>query len=342
MSIAANISWTPPASTTVRQFRLAVLAAFCAVGCGVMIYVVEKFLLDLPKRFIESPADVMVRAFGTAHFLVGWLFLLTSPSLRSWRAVGRLGVCVLVGVAACLGFAAGGGLRNPLMVMAFYSLFLVHEVRDQADLFLAYGDGDRCGGQVLIWLRRSVCLLFVSVLGSAYLVNGLVFDRHQLLTHASPHLFVGGLLALALTTGAACWRLHREALREHGAFTAFSDAYRPLLSVYAGILAILVLGSLLGSVGFNLLILIHVTSWLVFVSYRLSRRPTAASNLWGWLRHTSGGFLTLHLSIIFAVLVLMALRVYCWQRGGMVSVLLATSSFPYWSFLHIATSFARR
>jgi hypothetical protein len=278
MSIAANITALPETSTTVRQFRYAVLAAFAAIACACLIYILEKYIFDVPRRFVESPADVMVRAFGTAHFLVGWLFLFTSTRLYTTRALGRLGVGTLLGVAGCVAFALGGALRNPLLVMAFYSLFLVHEVRDQADLFVAYGDGQRCTPGVLAWFRRAVCLLLLTVLGSAFLVNGLIFDRHAMLSQIDPLAVAGGLLLPGLLTLFAFWKLGREAVREHGSLAEFANIYRPLGAVYASILVILVLGSLLGSVGFNLIILIHVTSWLVFVSYRNVARRSAS---WG-------------------------------------------------------------
>jgi len=37
----------------------------------------------------------------------------------------------------------------------------------------------------------------------------------------------------------------------------------------------------------------------------------------------------------------MGLRVYVWERSGWACQLLATSSFPYWSLMHISMSFWR-
>ena len=102
------------------------------------------------------------------------------------------------------------------------------------------------------------------------------------------------------------------------------------------------LGAFLGSVGLNLVILVHVAAWFVSAHYHLGRRPTLQTgNPWTWLRGTPTGFLVLHLALALAVLVLMGLRIYAWERSGLVSDLVAKSSFYYWSIMHICMSFGR-
>jgi len=350
MSIAVDMtSPAPEYSLTVRQFRLSVLVAAGAVIFGCLIYGAEKYLFDFNKRFVENPVEMMMRAFAVAHFLMGWLFLFSSPRFRSAASLGRFGVCVTLGIALCLIYGLSGAARNPIMVMFFYCFFLVHEVRDQADLFLAYGDGNNCDRRVLTLLRRSACLLLVAVLASVYLVNALLWDRHQIVEHTDPNLLIGGTAFFGVVSAASIVQLVHHALRVHGSLAAFIAVYHPLLSVYGGILSILLIGSLLGSVGFNLIILIHVTAWLVFVHHQLqargSTRPDrgrSLSTLWHWIRYRPVGFLTLHLALVAVVLILLALRVYVWQRGGVVSVLLSGSTFQYWSFMHIAIAFVRK
>jgi hypothetical protein len=331
-------------STTVRQFRRAVLVAFAAIGAGCLIYVVEKYLLAPPRRFVESPSEVMMRAFGLAHFLVGWLFLFTSPRLWKADALSRLGGLALIGIALCSGFFLAGAMKNPLVVMAFYSLFLVHEVRDEAHLFLAYGDGpthepDR--QRVLTLLSLTACLVLILVLATAYLVNGFFLRRTEGLDKVSATVIVGGVIVLLTGIAILAAATFRLGLRVYGDLLSLLAAHAPLLWVYGGILTILVLGSLLGSVGFNLIILLHVTVWLVFVHHRLGQRQAPVGNLWDWLRGTPAGFVTLHLVAVVLILTLMAIRVHAWARVGLVSELLATSSFPYWSLMHIAMSFIR-
>jgi hypothetical protein len=114
------------------------------------------------------------------------------------------------------------------------------------------------------------------------------------------------------------------------------------LIVYAGLTGVLLAGSLLGSVGFHLIILIHVSAWLVYVAHRLSQQPVAQRpTLWTWCRTTPVGFLCLHAGVGLLVLVLMACRIYAWERDGWLSDLVARTSFPYWSLMHISLAFWR-
>jgi hypothetical protein len=175
------------------------------------------------------------------------------------------------------------------------------------------------------------------VLAGGYLLYVAATDKRTPLDRAHPALPVAVVAALAAACVWACCRLHRCA---GGAWGGLAREYRPLLLVYASILGILVAGTLLGSTGFNLIILIHVTAWLVFVQYQLGRRPPVRTrNVWTWLRATPAGFLTLHLGIALVVLVLMAIRVHLWHRVGFVSELLASCNFCYWGLMHISMSF---
>src|SRR6516225_8868314 len=122
-------------SLTWRQFRQACLCVGVVIGVGCVIYAVETLALHCQHRFVENPADTMTRAIGLAHFSIGWLFLFTSPRLRNRAALRRLTFWTLFGIAFCWIFAKCGADKNPLLMMAFYSFFFIHEVRDEAMLF---------------------------------------------------------------------------------------------------------------------------------------------------------------------------------------------------------------
>ncbi len=338
-------------SLTVRQFRRALGVAATVLAFGCLLYGVEKYLLQCQRRFIENPTDVMMRAFGLAHFLIGWLFLFTSPRLRSRAGLGRLLLATLGGAGLWTVFVLAGGTKNPFILMTFYSLFLIHEVRDEKNLFQVYGDAPSArplqsppypGGEALLnSLSVTACLLLVTVLAAAYLVNDKMLREHpRLAPYPAAYLWAGfGLLGIA--SACSLYGTLQMGLRVHGHLRSFVKAHAPLLGVYLAIMAILLAGSLLGSVGFNLIILVHVTVWLVFVHHQLGRKSAPARNLWTWLRYTPTGFLVLHVGLAAILLVLMALRVHVWGRVGLVSVLLASASFPYWSLMHIAMSFWR-
>src|SRR5687767_7007464 len=101
------------ASQTWRRFQGALLVTLAVVVLGCVLYVLEKYILVPPRRFLESPVEVMMRAFGTAHFLVGWLFLFTSPRLRNLPSAAALSGWSLLGVGLCFLFAWSGASRNP-------------------------------------------------------------------------------------------------------------------------------------------------------------------------------------------------------------------------------------
>src|SRR5262245_12341888 len=134
MSLAYPLQSGQTASRTWRRFQKALAITGVALLVACLIYALEKYGLHTRRRFIESPAEVTMRAFGVAHFLLGWLFLFSSPRLRSIGAFARLGGWTLVGALCCGLYAVLGGSKAPLVLLGFYALFMVHEVRDECGL----------------------------------------------------------------------------------------------------------------------------------------------------------------------------------------------------------------
>jgi hypothetical protein len=329
-------------SITACQFRRAVALALLAVGVGCLLYAVETWGLGLRHRVVQNPSSTMMRACGLAHFWVGWLFLFTSPRLRSRPAFLRLLAVTGLGGGLCLLAAWAGMTQSPLTFVLFYGYFLVHEVLDEATLFRAYGDapaGRPADDVLLRRLSRGVALFLTGTLAGGYLLYQLLVGRQAVSPGALAALAgaAGACLAAGGQAAARFWSLGR---REHGTGRALLAAYRPLLGVYAGLFLILLVGLVCGSVVFNLIILIHAGSWLLFVHAQLGRRP-APRTWWGWLRGTPRGFLTLHVGVVVFILVLLVLRQYVWLRSGWGCQLLAASSFPYWSLMHISMAFWR-
>lgn len=342
-TISAAPAWQPAlASTTVRQFRWVSLCTLSLTALGGLIYLLEKQAFGLERRFAENPVEAMMRAFAMAHFTVGWLFLFTSQRIRNRPALLRLGVATLGGIALCVLFSRLGALHNPLLALFFYGYFLVHEVRDETVIYQAYGDAplmDALATAALRSLSRSTCLSLMGVLASMYLLHVVATGKSGLADVPQTLSLIVGLLLLVAVVWSwrQTWRL---GVKAHGDGRLFLAAHAPLLWVYAGLGAVLLVGSLLGSTGINLVIVIHVAAWLVFVRYQLAQRPPAPSwNPWTWMRSSPVGFLTLHLGLTVLFLVLMAVRVYVWQRVGLASQLLASDTFCYWSLMHISMAF---
>ena len=316
-------------SRTVREFAAALGLAVLAALTGCAIYLAEKRVSPHGGGFARNPLEVMVRCLGLAHFLVGWLFLFTSPRLRGRQALGRLLLGTLAGAALCALFACLGSLRNPFLYLIFYGSFLFHEVRDEAALY-QQSEGVR-SPEGIAPFSLAVALLFLTLLAAG---NALFFtclaDRGR--SAAGLWLVTAGLAA------ACAWSVQRFLLLTRGEVTRFLAEHRPLVVVYGCLLVILVVTAPLGSIGF--VVLLHVARWLVFVHGRLrGRRRPPVGHLGTWLRSTPAGFLTLHLGLALVLLLLMAARVHVWRRGGVLSEALAVGSFCYWALMHICMSF---
>ena len=329
-------------SPTWRRFQWACVVALCVIGVGCVFYVVETFLLRAERRFAENPAEVMMRALGTTHFTLAWIFTLTSPRLRNRAALARLTFCALFGLGFCALFAWGGGDKNPLGITAFYAFFFIHETYDEAHLFQRSGELPSKAPQpdrILGSLALSISLTYLALLSGFQLARGPLHGRADLMLAAQPWLLV--LTLVGLVASAIAWlETFRRARRLHGSVAATVQTYHPLLTVYAASMMILMIGTLFGSIGYNLLIMIHGFTWLLFACDTM--KPAPRPNLWTWLRQTPTGLISLHIAMGIAALILFALRTHVWDRSGLLCDLISKSWFPYWAIMHIATSFWRK
>jgi hypothetical protein len=330
----ASVSWSPATSgsvfqsRTVSQFRLALGLAVMAALVGCAIYWLEKQAIPYGNRFARNPVELMVRCLGLAHFIVGWIFLLTSRRLRQPTALVRLGLGFAAGVTLCLLFAQLGALRNPYLYLFFYSFFLFHEIRDESVIYQNL-EGIKPNNTVdAFTLAAAIFFLFLLAVGYALF---------QTLIAREP-CPVSGLWLISAALGVVCILLGRR-FRKHtnAEGNTFLRDHRPLLVVYAMLLIVLIVSAPLGSIGF--VVLLHVASWLVFVRQRLVATGTGATDWWPWFRSTPNGFLVLHLGLAGVLFGLMVVRVHLWHRVGLMCDVLAEGSFCYWALMHICMSF---
>lgn len=328
-------------SRTVRQFLRAIGVAVITLAAGCGVYCLERFGFAIESRTVQNPADVMVRVLGMAHFAVGWLYLITSPRLRNRPALARLLVATLIGIVLCLFFAQFGGTRHPLLAMVFYGYFLIHELGDETMFYQAYGDHASRSPAEAAFLRSltwATAIVLLTVLAGFYFGFAWV-ENHKALHRIPAGVAPAGLAALGAAALTMLVRATRRGVSLYGSCRGIIETHRPLLMVYAGLLAVLVAGSVLGTTGLNLLILIHASVWIVFTRFQLAqRRARPRGNPWTWLRGTPAGFLTLHIGAAALFLALMAVRVYVWRRQGWISEILTSHNFCYWGLMHISMS----
>ncbi len=328
-------------SPTWQRFKTACSITLIAALVGCLIYAIETFVLRCRHRFAESPVETITRSVGIAHFLIGWLFLATSPRIYHGLALIRIAAMTLVGLGLCWGFAQAGGDKNPLAMLAFFALFFAHEATDEAKLFRRSGETGRLTARqerYFSWLGWSVASAWITLLAGFYLARATLFPRSDIV--AGAELQIAWLAAVVVSTLLAgyCVRLAQKA---YGSLAECLASNLPLMRVYAGLSLVLLVGSIFGSVGLNLIILVHVMTWLVSTREDLKKNPEPATNPWLWIRRTPAGFLALHLGLAVVVLVLMALRTHVWERTGIVCDAVSRGWFPYWSILHITISFWR-
>ncbi|MGF1580666.1 MAG: hypothetical protein ACFCD0_14990 [Gemmataceae bacterium] len=328
---------------SVRQFVYAIACAWAAIAIGCLIYLLEKYLLQPPRRFMESPAAVTMRACGLAHFIIGWLFLFTSSRVRNPRAAMRLGWLTLIGIGLCFFVYFLGASSNPFVIILFYGYFLVHELRDQSNIYQRYGDAPGDGEKTKTFLpalRWATITFLVAILAIGQVIHGMCIKHKEILYTIPSHWYMIGSLGIALLCALALVNVRRAAIQTYGSVDQALLKHKPLATIYGIIFLTLSFGMIVGSTAFNLIILVHAGAWLVFVSYQLANetRPERFT-LWTWLRRTPTGFIVLHISIVGIVLSLMALRVYVWDRVGILSQLVEGSNFIYWSLLHISMAF---
>jgi hypothetical protein len=293
---------------------------------------------------------------------VALVFTLSSRRMRTFAGwswfLGLLGVGALIS----WGFIALGGLDDrfgagrttaALLMVVFYGYFLVHEFRDQAFFYRANGDAPRspAAGEE----TRSVLMVPGLVFGliAATFIAAAAFEIGGARRYDQPFDALSGPVRAALgvlplvLVGAAVLAYKRRCDRLHeGGFWRFLGRNRPILLVYLGIYAVLMLGiAATGRV--YAIVTLHVTAWYVFTIYQLARRAAPATPprpfTMPWMRSTVAGFNTLHLGM--AAIVVAAAAVWAYALGNSyehdaLRVLLSRESFPYWTILHVTVSFA--
>ncbi len=300
------------------------------------------------ERLVYHPVETSMRFLAIPHFLIAIMFTLSSRRLRRPGTAGRFLMLAAAGVGLCLLFREAGGREAFLAKTLFFLYFLVHEFRDEASFYVANGDAP--SGVDPRRLSREVLLLpaLLLLLGATGYLLAVTLGIGRAGTHATA-IFgdlpaavrqVAGSLPLVATL---LWGWHR--FGRGGRSLAYWRAHRPLVTVFVGILLLILLDLLLhGRV--RALITLHVTAWYAFTLHQLARRPSPATPprpwSWTWVRTTPRGFSCLHIGLFLAVLLGAALWAYGFRNSPertAFHLLLSRDAFPYWTIMHISLSF---
>ena len=361
-ALPAPSALAPWKTTTVRQCARALawtlgLTAFFAVW-----YAVEKWWLRLDNdhRLARSPALTPMTILGIPHFLIGFLFLSTSRRMQGARAWATFAGLAALGVGLCALYAWGGGhhayTKIPTAAVALY--FVIHELRDEAFFFRAYGNAPKDVDPArLSRFLGTITALLVIVIGGigifGYDLHGRMKDRPGALDALLPGVPTlgrgGAVLAAVLVLAAA--RYLSWARSEPDGLGRWISRSRPMAWVYGLFLGVIVLGAASGTF-LEAIVLWHVVEWFSFSMFDIARREvgrraTSAPPPATWLERVKGtrsGFLWLHLGLSVVVFAFLLVWTYVDARSTSSSLwfLVAPEAFYYWTIMHVTLSFFPR
>src|SRR5262249_1681990 len=156
---------------------------------------------------------------------------------------------------------------------------------DEAYLFRQSGEAPEnpCVERLLQALAWLMSLFLMTMLAAGQILRGHFLGRSAMLHEIPAEWLIGAWLVLVtatfLSAFVTCWL----ARGVHGSLRQTVVLYQPLLAIYAGLIVILLLGSLFGSVGANLVIMLHGMTWLVQTLRKLRERNEPSTGLWSWL-----------------------------------------------------------
>jgi hypothetical protein len=342
-------------TTTERNWLLALAIV---VGSGLLfglVLAVEQCVSGAPReeRLVWHGAETSMRFLALSHFLVAALYSLTSRRMRGAKPWGWWFGLLGLGVLLCVGFSRLGALGSPVAAALFYAYFLVHEFRDEAMFYGAYGDAPAEAPSRSRWKDVYVAPLLVLGLIAAVFVAGAAFRiggarRYTDAAFGStpePVRWALGLVpAAAVAVAAFLWKRRYDATHPGGT-GAFLRANRPIFFVFVGIFVVL-LADIVVTGRVYAIVTLHVTVWYVFVLHQLRSRPPPEPPprpfTWAWARTTPAGFNFVHLSVAALVIGAGALWAYGFRNDpgqDALRVLLSREAFPYWTVMHVTLSF---
>ena len=293
-----------------------------------------------------------MRCIALPHFIIAMLFTLSSRKMRSKSNRVRYGALFLIGVGLCFGHASLGGPTAAFPAALFLLYFLLHEFRDEAFFYVANGDAPPDTDPK--WLQKRV--LIGPAFGVTFFLAGVfcagVLGMGKLKEYVGPlaelpsaaRLLVA-TLPLAITTLLAVFLVVRA--RRAGRGTLLRR-FPPLSRVVIGILAIVLLDFMLHERTYAIVSL-HVCAWFVFILHQFDSRPAPdpmpSRFTWTWMRTTKAGFVFLHVGLVLLVTAGAAVWAYRFGNGRTPSafwIALSRDAFPYWTIIHITTSFLPR
>ncbi len=356
---------------TVHYYTASILWSFVLILVLLGWYAVEKYgfhLKGTPMRMVADPTEFAVRIVGLAHFVIAAMFLVTAPRLRT--ATGWLLLAGLAGVSVlqCWGFAACGGPKNPLMLIAFYMYFVIHAFRDEAYFYRVRSGAAVPPAEstetVLRWLQVVALCVTLALLVAVISVHG-QFGGTSIAGTALQELFPAGWSFVSIFASTATplivlatFGFVRIGGLQPGGLPGLCRMHEPLIKVIGSTMLILLASMFVGAWTYNLVIVMHFVAWFEFTTTRIRRLPPEVrrSATWRtpmqWFKKSLLGFCVLHVGLSVLFLALIAVNHYILQRRPMelegrsvtnpLELLFSASNLYYWTIAHVTLSFFPR
>jgi hypothetical protein len=335
-------------SPTLRRFTCTLVIVAALSAALHLCAPLEHALLAGPA-VADTPLTSLTLIFGLPHFLIGFLFMMSSKSMRGARMWLPIGASVLIGLALCALFYRYGALNSHRrLATTFISVyFFIHIYLDEWHFYCRdRGISPRGGFAQMLLLVVALIAAFEFLMWSRQVLIG--NPAYNLRSYLDPHTVAGvSRMALWFVVGAPCaigaGLSYRLATRRAGVgLIAMVRRDRPLWCVY-GLIVLIIIGSTQIGGRQNALVLIHFAAWWIFVSVNLARNATLGRfhwrRAWNYARTTQPGFQVFHGALVLAVLVLLLLYTHNGQlRGGVLDYCLTLDAFYYWTVMHVTIS----
>jgi len=358
-------------TVTERNFLRAVLLVVGVVflfWCG---YYFEREILNrhpAETRFIRESTEAAMRYLTIPHFIIGFLFMVSSRRNQNLRQRMWVGGLLMLGTGLCALYYLGGGKTNMIMYSAVYLYFLVHDLRDEAMFYNALGDSPSVADRAtfnnfvrwmiglvvfslaaLAWAPTPFGAYYEKVVAEQSALSDTVLASSPIYDGSLPLIAKLAVAGIPILIGVVCYALvlrYYAARLGHPNVASLVNAHAPMIRVMIGVAAVLGLSLVITRRPYAL-ILFHVVAWYVFAAYQLAKHPPKAppAGWWTWMRTTAKGFKTLHIGL---VVLLMAVGLY-WtlaldpnDTSHWLAAVLHPHAFLYWTIMHITVSFVPR
>jgi len=340
-------------SVTERNWFYALLIV---IGSGILfrtVQIVEKYAPQVQpgQGLVENASEASMRFFAMSHFIVAFLFLVTSSRLKTNTSRAHFAALFVLGLLFCWGFSSIGELNSSLGVTLFYSYFMIHDFRDQIFFYRANGDAPKTDEPEEL-IKDLMCIpAFLFIVVAVFFLPALIIERGTGRQMAADlrrvsAIFYWTVIALPILTGVflSLFIKRRYEKRYAGGIRSFIHANRPLLIVFLGIYAVLIGGLIVSGRGYAIVNL-HVCTWYAFTLHHLIKNSKADSAprpfSWQWMRKSPTGFTFLHMGSAVCIIFLAAIWVYGLDKNSASSLWFVVSKeiMPYWTIVHITTSF---